>query len=78
MTHDPILLECPNCLSAKDWYRATEPAPGSCPKCKSKRPWNVVKSRRVRPKGFVRVYSYKGGQELTGPDFQEDPNAWVK
>lgn len=70
------LLECPNCLHPRDWRRESEPSPGFCPMCRSKRPWNVVKERS--PPGYVRVMSIHGSQELKGPYWQEDPNAWVK
>lgn len=73
---EATLLECPRCLNIKAWYRATEPAPGECPKCHTRRPWNVIKERRAP--GFVKVMSHQGHQFLNGPGFQEDPKAGVK
>lgn len=76
MTHEPTLLECPRCLNTKEWFRATEPAPGECTKCHSRQFWHVITHRRAP--GFVKVMASKGHQFLKGPDFKEDPKGWVK
>ena len=75
---EPTLLECPRCHRVIEWYRATTPAPGECTKCHTRQFWKVVAGRRVREPGFVKVMSSQGSQFLTGPGFQEDPNAWRK
>jgi DUF438 domain-containing protein len=74
---DVILLQCANCLNIREWDRIKEESPGFC-YCKSKRPWNTIKERPKNQKGFVRVYSHFGYQELKWPHFIEDPNGWKK
>jgi hypothetical protein len=71
------LLQCPNCLHVKEWMRSKEAAPGSCT-CKSRRHWNVIKERPKQVRGFVRVHSIYGSQDLKGPWYQEDSTAWKK
>jgi hypothetical protein len=71
-----VILQCPRCYHVKEWDRDLDRAPGFCPLCKSSRPWDTLKEKPVPVKGFVRVHSSKGWQELHGPDFQEHPDAW--
>lgn len=70
------ILQCPRCSSIKDWDNENA-GPGHC-ECGAYAYWKVLKERPNYKKGFVIVHSHLGKQELHGPDFQEDPNAWEK
>lgn len=73
-----MILQCPRCSIIKDWDRDNSPSgPGVCA-CKSFQYWKVLKEYPKSAKGFVKVLSDKGWQELKGPDWKEDPNGWKK
>lgn len=74
-----MILQCPFCRRVRMWERASEEdGPGKCA-CGRNRSWNVLpKIPAPQAPGFVRVYSDKGSQELHGPNWQENPNAWKK
>ena len=70
-----ILLQCANCSNIREWNRDSGNPPGSC-YCRSKRPWNFIKERPKKTRGYVRVISHLGTQELKGPSYLEDPDGW--
>ena len=73
-TLSEVILQCPRCLAIRVWDRERIKAPGDCSKCHTVRPWNVLNTMPAR--GHVIVYSSQGSQELHGPHWQENPNAW--
>ena len=71
-----MILRCPCCRKIKEWERSpNSPGPGQCP-CKAWAPWHVLKEMPDITKGHVIVMGSKGWQQLRGPNWGADPNAW--
>jgi hypothetical protein len=70
-----MILQCPRCRSIRTWTREALPdGPGHC-SCGARGPWKALPA--MPEPGHVIVLSSKGRQELHGPHFREDPEAWV-
>ena len=73
-----MILQCPRCHKIKIWDRDLEKdGPGFCI-CNAYAPWNVLKKMPETNKGHVIVMSDLGWQELHGPFYKENPDAWKK
>jgi hypothetical protein len=75
-----MILQCPRCNHIREWNNELVPqGPGNC-SCGAWASWKVLKEMpkifKGGGKGFVRVISDKGWQELHGTDWQEEPNGW--
>jgi hypothetical protein len=67
-----MILQCTRCLSVTTWD-GKPPGPGLCVR-RHRSTWRVLKD--YPPRGFVRVISSQGSQELQAPLYREDPTAW--
>ncbi len=64
-----MILQCPRCLNVITWERETNPkGPGTC-SCKTFQDWKVLKE--YPEKGFVRLLTDKGWQELKPPYYKD-------
>lgn len=68
-------LLCPRCNHITQWDRETKPeGPGTC-LCGTFQHWKVISDeeveRRKNTKGFVRLLTDKGWQELKPPYYRE-------
>lgn len=65
-----MILECANCTRDIEGDFNEDNPPGRC-SCRRFRYWKVVKTKRVRSPGFVRVLTDKGWQDLHPPHYRK-------